>query len=69
MRLPGCLAYAGEGFSHGILHMLRASDMAAYCLPREDLVASDATWQLDHVLAMHFRWWDLLADEKRRLHL
>lgn len=69
MRLPGCLAYGGEGFSMGILHMLRASDMAAYCLPPADLSRTDDTWQLDHVLAIQFGWWDLLTDERRRVRL
>jgi hypothetical protein len=26
MRVPGCVSYAGNGFSDGVLHMLRASD-------------------------------------------
>src|SRR5687767_47003 len=33
MRMTAGLVYAGEGFSTGVLHLLRASDMAAYCLP------------------------------------
>src|SRR3954466_5789530 len=33
MRIPGCVVYAGRGFSRGVLHMLEASENAAYCLP------------------------------------
>ena len=37
MALPmaGCIAYAGQGFSDGVRHMLAASRHAAYCLPAE----------------------------------
>lgn len=28
--IPGCLVYAGEGWSKGILHLLEASPFAAY---------------------------------------
>lgn len=50
--------------------MLRASEMAAYCLPDADsLERTDATWELDHVLAIQFRWWDLIVDEKKRFQL
>jgi hypothetical protein len=70
MRMAGGLVYAGEGFSTGILHLLRASDMAAYCLPdAETLAPGPSTVELDHFLAIHFRWWDLLVDERRRVHL
>jgi hypothetical protein len=55
LPIPGCIVYAGGGFSPGILHMLEASQRAARCLP-------DAfTWELDHFLAMSFRWWDLVV--------
>ena len=33
MPMAGCIAYAGKGFSAGVLHMLQASTRAAYCLP------------------------------------
>jgi hypothetical protein len=69
MRMPGIIVYAGGGFSPGVLHMLRASDMAAYCMPGKDLLPlSETTRELDHVLAMRFGWWDLVVDEKKRLH-
>ena len=41
MPMAGCIAYAGKGFSAGVLHMLRASTRAAYCLPVAD--QGDAT--------------------------
>jgi hypothetical protein len=66
MRMTACIVYAGQGFSTGILHMLRASDMAAYCLPGEDGSPSDDTKELDHILAMAFGWWDIVLDESRR---
>src|SRR5215203_5962472 len=33
LPMTGCIAYAGQGFSGGVLHMLAASERAAYCLP------------------------------------
>jgi len=66
LRMPGCLAYAGEGFSDGVLHMLRGSEVAAYCLPEPPaLVPGSATRELDHVLALEFRWWDLLVEGRQ----
>jgi len=62
LRMPGVLAYAGEGFSDGVLHMLRGSEVGAYCLPQAStLEPCAATRELDHVLALEFRWWDLLV--------
>src|SRR5580704_3987782 len=31
--VPGCLVYAGRGWSKGVLHQLEASRLAAHCLP------------------------------------
>ncbi|MBK8171718.1 MAG: hypothetical protein IPK60_15405 [Sandaracinaceae bacterium] len=64
LRMPACVTYAGQGFSSGILHMLAASPIAAYCLPAGDLAPSNATRELDHVLAMTFKWWDLVLTGK-----
>ena len=36
LPMAGCIAYAGQGFSDGVLHMLEASPHAAYCLPAVD---------------------------------
>lgn len=65
MRMPGCIVYAGEGWSEGVLHMLRASAFAAYCLPGPGLQAGDSTRELDHLLAMNFGWWDVLTNGKQ----
>ncbi|MCA9599217.1 MAG: hypothetical protein KC776_38165 [Myxococcales bacterium] len=69
LRIPGVIAYAGSGFSEGVLHLLQSSELAAYCLP-DDLnkpqprksgeSIDSGTWQLDHVLAVTFRWWDVV---------
>lgn len=66
LNMGGCIVYAGSGFSVGVLHMLQASDIAAYCLPNEtDLASNKETRELDHLLAMHFGWWDLLISGKK----
>jgi hypothetical protein len=68
LPMGGCIAYAGKGFSEGVLHMLRGASRAAYCLPAPGQVAqSEETWELDHLLAIHFRWWDVLIGGKRSL--
>ncbi len=58
MHLPAFLAYAGEGFSRGVAHMLESHKLAAYCKPSLDLVPNRETVELDHVIAMTFGWWD-----------
>ena len=64
--MAGCIAYAGKGFSAGVLHMLRASTRAAYCLPVADQGDTTAdTKELDHLLAMHFGWWDVFVGKKK----
>lgn len=65
--IPGCLVYAGEGWSRGILHTLEASKLAARCLPDEDaLLHSPETRELDHVLAATFGLWELVLPASRR---
>ena len=65
LSMAGCIAYAGKGFSKGVLHMLEASPYAAYCLPIPDQgETSPDTWELDHLLATQFRWWDILVGRK-----
>jgi len=65
LSMAGCIAYAGKGFSRGVLHMLEASPYAAYCLPiANQTETSPDTWELDHLLATHFRWWDVLVGRK-----
>jgi hypothetical protein len=66
LPMAGCIAYAGKGFSGGVLHMLAASRHAAYCLPANGQIETTAeTKELDHLLATHFRWWDVLIEHKK----
>ncbi len=74
LGLPGMIAYAGSGFSDGVLHMLKSAAKAAYCLPDHSLSSlprgkgdaiDSGTWQLDHLLAIRFGWWDVLLADKR----
>ncbi len=75
MRTPGVIVYAGAGFSEGVLHFLQCSELAAYCLPSEgneptgrrtkDRIDS-GTWQLDHVIAQTFGWWELVLQDRKR---
>ena len=66
LPMAGCIAYAGIGFSPGVLHMLAASPHAAYCLPTAGQIEStNDTRELDHLLAVHFGWWDVLIERKR----
>jgi len=59
LRIPGCLCYAGEGWSEGVMHALRASKIAARCHPKAPALArTDDTKQLDHVIAATFELWD-----------
>ena len=65
LPMRGCIAYAGKGFSKGVLHMLEASPLAAYCLPLGSQMDSSLdTWELDHLIAAHFKWWDVLIGKK-----
>jgi len=63
--IPGCVVYAGEGFSIGVVHMLRGSKRAAYCLPDASLVANANTRELDHIVASLFGWWDVILGGKQ----
>jgi hypothetical protein len=66
LRVPGCLTYAGDGWSSGVLHTLAASRLAAYCLPEPVLWArTDRTLELDHTLAAIFGLWDLILPPSR----
>jgi hypothetical protein len=66
LPMAGCIAYAGQGFSEGVQHMLAASPHAAHCLPvAGQLESTPDTRELDHVLAVHFEWWDVLIDRKK----
>lgn len=68
LPMAGCIAYGGRGFSQGVLHMLEGSPHAAYCLPSPDQSEMSAdTQDLDHLLAMHFCWWDVLVGSRKPL--
>ena len=48
------------------LHMLAASRHAAYCLPTPGQIDTTAeTKELDHLLAAHFGWWDVLTEKRK----
>jgi hypothetical protein len=65
--VPGVLAYAGKGWSKGVMHVLEASRLAAHCLPdRDSLARSRQTRELDHVLASVFGFWDLVLPASKR---
>lgn len=76
-RIPGVIVYAGSGFSAGVLHLLQGSEYAAYCLPDDRLQAigrgsgpmSSGTWQLDHIVAQTFKFWDIILGKKKALQL
>lgn len=70
MDVPAYIVYAGEGFSEGILHMLAAHPRAAHCRPADDhLQPVASTRELDVVLAMAFKWWDVIVAGKRPVAL
>jgi hypothetical protein len=65
--VPGCLVYAGRGWSKGVLHQLEASRLAAYCLPeRPNLSRSRATRELDYVVAATFGFWEQILPAAKR---
>src|SRR5262249_30863183 len=66
MWIPGCLVYAGVGWSKGVLHTLEGSRLAAACLPeRPELARTVETRELDHILAAVFGLWDYVIPEER----
>ena len=78
MRVPAVVAYAGGGWSEGVLHLLQSSSLAAHCMPDDSLrplprksgdPIDSGTWQLDHVLAQTFRWWDVVLSGRTPLVL
>ena len=67
MWIPGCLVYAGEGWSQGVLHTLEGSRLAVFCLPQSpDLTRTASTVELDHVIAAVFGLWDFVIPEARK---
>ncbi|MBF0432312.1 MAG: hypothetical protein HQK83_13590 [Fibrobacteria bacterium] len=70
LPIPGCIVYAGNGFSPGVQHMLQSSEIAAHCLPdKENLKPGTATRELDHLLAMNLKWWDVAIGNKKPINL
>jgi hypothetical protein len=66
LPMAGCIAYAGKGFSAGVLHMLQGAPSAAFCLPVADQTESSAdTRELDHLFAAHFGWWDVVTGARK----
>ncbi|MEY4579038.1 MAG: hypothetical protein RL701_3741 [Pseudomonadota bacterium] len=64
--MPGCLVYAGEGWSEGVLHTLEGSKLAAFCLPEAPGVERTTdTLELDHIVAAVFGLWDKVISETR----
>jgi hypothetical protein len=65
--VPGCLVYAGKGWSRGVLHSLEASRLAAYCLPDgATLARGKLTRELDHMLAAIFGLWELVLPANKQ---
>ena len=65
--VPGCLAYAGHGWSRGVLHQLEGSRLAAHCMPdAADLARGKATRELDYILAATFGLWDQILPPGKR---
>ena len=71
MGIPGAIVYAGEGFSPGIVQMLRAHPSAAYCDPDPRTLERDKTrtLELDVLLAQAFSWWDMFKIPARLFSL
>ena len=70
MWIPGCLAYAGTGWSPGVIHTLEVSRKAAFCHPDPATLARGVhTLELDHILAATFGLWDAIIPRARRFQL
>ncbi len=66
MWIPGVVAYAGNGWSPGVEHLLRSRKHACYCLPDPKTLRPSAdTRELDHVLGAVFGWWELLVERRK----
>ncbi len=74
MQMDGYIVYAGAGFSSGVTHLLEGSEIACKATPAnlediKDFTRHAETRELDHILAMKFKWWDLLVGEKEPVRL
>src|SRR5215470_9335062 len=63
--VPGCLVYAGRGWSRGVLHMLETSRLAAHCIPA--LSRTKATRELDCIIAAVFGFWEQILPASKRM--
>lgn len=66
MWIPGCLVYAGKGWSRGVLHTLEGSRNAVCCDPVDPFDRTPGTIELDHVLAAVFGMWERVIPQARR---
>ena len=65
-RWPAASPMPARGSRTACCTCSRASTHAAYCLPAPDQADTTAeTKELDHLLAMHFGWWDVLVGKKK----
>jgi len=69
MWIPGCVVYAGEGFSEGVIQMLRSHRHAAFCLPDPQNLDStnNTTVELDQILAGVFGFWNIIIGNRKPL--
>jgi hypothetical protein len=65
MPMKALIVYMGDGFSEDTLQALRSSQIAAACSPDPDtLDETRDTLELDHLIALHFKWWDIILKGK-----
>ncbi|MBX3160323.1 MAG: hypothetical protein KF773_30445 [Deltaproteobacteria bacterium] len=65
--VPGCLVYAGRGWSRGVTHQLEGSRLAAYCLPEKPAFHRGRhTRELDYLLAATFGLWEQILPSSKR---
>lgn len=74
MQMDGYIVYSGDGFSDGVVHLLQGSEIACKATPKklDDIDNFDmyaGTRELDHILAMKFKWWDLLVGDKEPVEI
>ena len=69
LPMAGCIAYAGKGFSRGVLHMLRRRRTPPTACRLGRRGRQPDTRELDHLLAAHFGWWDVLVENKQPVQL
>jgi hypothetical protein len=74
MQMDGYIVYSGDGFSSGIIHLLEGSELACRATPKNvddinDYEKHAGTLELDHILAMKFKWWDLFVANKQPIEV